>query len=143
MKPIIKAYGLYLAWVVVIVAVGGSIYLSEVLFYEPCKLCWIQRIFMYPQLILLGMASYKNDRGIVTYLLPINFIGAAVSLYHYAEQKIPGLSDLLPCSPGVPCNLDYINWFGFITIPFLALFAFVLITILLIASKGSGGSEIK
>ena len=122
---------LYLAWFVSLVAVAGSLYLSEVLKYEPCKLCWFQRIFMYPQLILLGIATFRGDKRIIPYVLPLSLIGGSISIYHYAEQKIPALSKILPCTIGVPCNKDYLNFFGFITIPFLALIAFALISILL------------
>ena len=126
-----RKHCLYLAWVVSIVAVAGSLYLSEVLKYEPCKLCWFQRIFMYPQIVLLGIATYRNDKRIIPYVLPLSIIGGSISIYHYAEQKIPALSKVLPCTIGVPCNKDYLNFFGFITIPLLALIAFTLITILL------------
>jgi disulfide bond formation protein DsbB len=126
-----RTYSLYLAWVVSLVAVTGSLFFSEYIGYEPCKLCWFQRIFMYPQAILLAIACYKNDRRQIPYLLPLSVIGGSISLYHYAEQKIPGLAKLLPCTSGVPCNEDYINWLGFITIPFLALIAFILIFVLL------------
>ncbi|TBL78624.1 disulfide oxidoreductase [Paenibacillus thalictri] len=124
-------YALYFAWVVSLVATLGSLFLSEVIGFAPCKLCWFQRIFMYPLVILLGRASYTNDRGQIAYALPLSIIGGLFSLYHYAEQKIPGLAKLLPCTSGVPCNEDYLNWFGFITIPFMALIAFILITIFL------------
>jgi disulfide bond formation protein DsbB len=126
-----RTYSLYLAWVISLVAVSGSLFFSEYIGYEPCKLCWFQRIFMYPQAILLAIACYKNDRRQIPYLLPLSVIGGSISLYHYAEQKIPGLAKLLPCTSGVPCNQDYINWLGFITIPFLALIAFILIFVLL------------
>jgi len=86
---------------------------------------------MYPQLILLGIATYKGDKRIIPYVFPLSVIGGSISLYHYAEQKIPALSEILPCTVGVPCNKDYLNYFGFITIPFLALIAFALIAILL------------
>lgn len=122
---------LYLAWVVSLIATGGSLYLSEVLHYIPCELCWFQRIFMYPQAILLGIACYRNDRGIIPYVLPLSVIGGFISIYHYAKQKIPGFAELLPCSAGVPCNKDYLDWFGIITIPLLALIAFVMISVLL------------
>lgn len=135
MRSFSKLYGLYMAWAVSLVAVGGSLFFSEVLRYEPCKLCWFQRIFMYPLVILLGMACYKNDRRLIPYLLPLSIIGGMISLYHYSEQKIPGLAKLLPCTVGVPCNEDYINWLGFITIPFLALIAFILITCLLLLGR--------
>lgn len=86
---------------------------------------------MYPQLILLGIATYKGDKKIIPYVLPLSVIGGSISLYHYAKQKIPALSEMLPCTVGVPCNEDYLNFFGFITIPFLALIAFALIATLL------------
>ncbi len=126
-----RRHCLYLAWFVSVIAVAGSLYLSEVLHYEPCRLCWFQRIFMYPQLILLGIATYRGDKRIIPYVLPLCLIGGSISLYHYAEQKIPALSKILPCKIGVPCNEDYLNFLGFITVPLLALIAFALIAILL------------
>ncbi|CAM2861176.1 disulfide oxidoreductase [Paenibacillus sediminis] len=134
-RSFMKQYGIYMAWLVSILAVSGSLYLSEVLRFMPCKLCWFQRIFMYPQVILLGIACYKNDRRIIPYILPLSVIGGLISLYHYSEQKIPLLAKVLPCTMGIPCNKDYINWFGFITIPFLALVAFILIIVFLSLSK--------
>ncbi|WP_025690899.1 disulfide oxidoreductase [Paenibacillus zanthoxyli] len=127
----LKRHCLYLAWFVSLVAVAGSLYLSEVLKYEPCKLCWFQRIFMYPQVFLLGIATYRNDKRIIPYVLPLCVVGGSISLYHYAEQKIPALGTVVPCTIGVPCTKDYLNFFGFITIPLLALTAFVLIFVLL------------
>ncbi|UQZ86343.1 Disulfide bond formation protein C [Paenibacillus konkukensis] len=130
-----------MAWAVSLVAVAGSLFLSEVLGFEPCKLCWFQRIFMYPLVIVLGMACYKNDRRLISYVLPLSVIGGFISLYHYAEQKIPGLAKLLPCTVGVPCNQDYIDWFGIITIPLMALAAFILITVFLLLARNSGSGE--
>jgi disulfide bond formation protein DsbB len=126
--PVVKRYSLYLAWVVSLAAVCGSLFFSEIMLFEPCKLCWFQRIFMYPLVILLGIACYKNDTRLAPYLLPFSMIGGCISLFHYAEQKIPALAKMLPCTAGIPCNGQYINWLGFITIPFLALIAFLLIT---------------
>jgi disulfide bond formation protein DsbB len=127
----IRRNALYLAWVVSLVAVAGSLYFSEVAGFIPCKLCWFQRIFMYPLAWILGRACYRNDRRQIGYALPLSLAGGSISLYHYAEQKIPSLARILPCSTGVPCNGVYIDWFGFITIPLLALVAFALISVLL------------
>lgn len=125
-------YGLYLAWVVALTATLGSLYFSEIREFVPCELCWIQRIFMYPLTIILGIAAFTNEISIRKYVLPLSLIGNGVSLYHYLVQKVPGFADIKPCVQGVPCNIQYINWFGFVTIPFLALTAFTLINIILI-----------
>ncbi|WP_197703146.1 disulfide oxidoreductase [Aneurinibacillus soli] len=112
-------------------ALMGSLYFSEIMGFEPCKLCWFQRICMYPLVILLGMAAYRGDDHIVPYARVLSSIGMVLSLFHYLEQKIPGMQDILPCTTGIPCSGQYINWLGFITIPFLALVAFGCITVLL------------
>lgn len=134
----IRDYGLYLAWLVALVATGGSLYFSEVAGFIPCELCWYQRILMYPLAVILGIASYRDDRSAVLYSLPFSLSGAALSAFHYLLQKVPGLAELSPCREGIPCSGQYINWLGFITIPFLAFAAFVLISLLLAAArKGS------
>ncbi|AWB45639.1 disulfide bond formation protein B [Paenibacillus sp. CAA11] len=130
-ESFIRTYAIYFAWIVAIIATAGSLYLSEILHYQPCTLCWFQRIFMYPLVILLGIAAYRNDRQITGYVLPLVIIGGCISLYHYGKQKIPALDQALPCRTGVPCNRDYINFLGFITIPLLALIAFIFIASLL------------
>ncbi|WP_055105193.1 disulfide oxidoreductase [Paenibacillus ihumii] len=140
-RSFFREYGIYLAWLVSMVATAGSLYLSEVLYYEPCKLCWFQRIFMYPLVILLGMAAFRNDRRMIGYTLPLSIIGGLISTYHYAQQKIPGLAELLPCRVGIPCNVDYLNWWGFVTIPFMALIAFISITICLFLARTSPDHE--
>lgn len=136
MKQIRKA-GLYIAWLVALAATSGSLYMSEFLLWEPCKLCWLQRIFMYPLVILLGIGAYRNDRNIIRYALPFPIIGGMISIYHYLEQKVPGLAELTPCKVGIPCNYDYLNIEGFswITIPLLALIAFILITVMLLLAR--------
>jgi disulfide bond formation protein DsbB len=126
-----RTYQLYLAWLISVVSLLGSLYFSEIILYVPCKLCWFQRIFMYPLAIVLGIACYRNDRGIIPYARTLSIIGGCISIFHYLEQKVPGMHKILPCTSGVPCNGEYINWLGFITIPFLAFIGFFLIFILL------------
>lgn len=131
MKSFFEKYGLYLAWLVALTATLGSLYFSEIREFVPCELCWIQRIFMYPLTIILGISVFTDDRAVRKYVLPLTIIGGIVSLYHYLVQKVPGFAEIQPCAQGVPCSGQYINWLGFITIPFLALTAFTLITILM------------
>ncbi|GIP33791.1 disulfide oxidoreductase [Paenibacillus sp. J2TS4] len=122
--------GMHLSFAVALVATMGSLYLSEVLRYEPCKLCWIQRIFMYPLVILFAVASIKKDQRVYSYALPLAIGGGLFSIYHYMVQKAPFLQKSTDSCGLVPCNTDALDWFGFITIPFLALIAFVMITVL-------------
>ena len=124
-------YGLYLAWLVAIVATVGSLYFSEVRHFIPCTYCWYQRILMYPLVIILGIASYKEDGGIAIYTLPLSILGAGIAVYHYLAQKVPEMFATGGCSTAMPCSGIYIDWLGFITIPFLSLVAFILITFLM------------
>lgn len=120
---------LYGAWLVSLIAMLGSLYFSEIEGFIPCELCWYQRISMYPLVLILGIATFKNDLQVPRYVLPLSLLGGSISVLHYLEQKVPGFGGIKPCVSGVPCSSEYINWMGFITIPFLALIAFVLITI--------------
>jgi disulfide bond formation protein DsbB len=120
---------LFISWIVSFIAVMGSLFFSEILQYIPCELCWFQRIFMYPLVIILGIAYAKKDYEVYKYTLPLSVIGSMISLYHYSIQKISFLGDRSISCGVVPCTGEYINWLGFITIPFLAFTAFILILI--------------
>jgi disulfide bond formation protein DsbB len=135
LKLFIHRYSILLSWIVALIALSGSLFFSEIMLFEPCKLCWIQRICMYPLVLILGIASYRNDRSIIPYALPLSLIGGCFSAYHYMEERIPFLAKVLPCRVGIPCNIPYFEWWGFITIPFMALVAFILITIILWMGK--------
>lgn len=120
---------LFFAWAVSVIATLGSLYFSEIRQYEPCELCWYQRIIMYPLVLILGIAASKKDYKAALYSAVFSAIGICVSTYHYLIQKIPTFADTAPACGIVPCTGQYINWFGFITIPFLALAAFIIIFI--------------
>ncbi len=135
-SEVVQRYGLYLGWLLALIATLGSLYFSEVRHFVPCTLCWYQRILMYPLVILLGIASYRQDRTIVPYILPLTLLGIGVALFHYLDQKIPGFGPPGLCNSGVPCSAQYIDWLGFISIPLLSLVAFtgisgVLLTLVL------------
>jgi disulfide bond formation protein DsbB len=118
---------LFTAWATSVIAFLGSLYFSEIRQFEPCELCWYQRILMYPMALILGIAVVKKDYRISFYSMVFSAIGACISLYHYSLQKISFVADNAPSCGRVPCTGQYINWFGFITIPFLALIAFIII----------------
>ncbi|MGD6848224.1 disulfide oxidoreductase [Rossellomorea aquimaris] len=120
---------LFLAWASSLIATMGSLYFSEIMKYEPCVLCWYQRILMYPMVILLGVAYVRKDFQAAFYSTILSGIGLLVSLYHYSIQKVSILTESAPACGRVPCTGEYINLFGFITIPFLALTGFLIIFI--------------
>jgi disulfide bond formation protein DsbB len=124
--------GLPLAWAIALVATIGSLYFSEVMGYVPCNLCWYQRIMIYPLVLLLGIATIRRDFKIAYYVLPMNVIGLSISIYHYLMEKTDIVSSSSAACGIVPCDAEYINWLGFITIPFLAGAASLLIGILMI-----------
>ena len=109
----------------------GSLYLSEIVGFVPCTLCWYQRIAMYPLVLLLGIAAVRTDTAIRRYAVPLAGIGAVISAYHVAVQRLPGLPSG-SCSLDVPCSAIYVERFGFVTIPVMALVGFVSIVVILI-----------
>jgi disulfide bond formation protein DsbB len=121
----IETQGIFLSWIVAFIATLGSLFFSEIMGFTPCLLCWYQRILMYPLSIILLIATIRNDRHISIYVFPLALIGLLTSGYHYIIQKMP-TAELGACGI-IPCTTQYINWFGFITIPFLAFIAFTII----------------
>ncbi len=137
-KRSIQKYSLELLFIIPLVATLGSLYLSEIKGWTPCKLCWYQRIFMYPQVILVATALVRKAKGIASYLIPLSLIGAVVAAVHYVEQiraRLAPLDPLVPCDlSGVSCAATPIFHFGYITIPVMAFSAFVLILIVALVS---------
>jgi len=110
-------------------AVVGSLLYSNIAGFPPCELCWIQRIFMFPQPILLFMAMLKKDKGIVSYIFPLTILGTAVSFYHSLTNWGLGGSLLKCTTEGGECSRVYVLEYGYITIPFMAFttFAYLLL----------------
>lgn len=124
-----RQQGLFISWGVALIATLGSLYFSQIMRFEPCALCWFQRIFMYPLIIMLAIATVKHDLRISVYIWPTTLVGFGISVYHYLLQHNWIGEAPMMCGQ-VPCTTIYINWLGFITIPFLAGTAFLMITII-------------
>lgn len=127
-------YGPYLAFGTALAATLGSLYYSEIAGFVPCQLCWYQRILMYPLTVILLVGIVKHDRTVADYVLPLSVAGIGMSSYHYLLQ-VGVIAHSAVCRVGVPCNLRYVNYFGFLTIPLMALTAFVLITGVMTVSR--------
>ncbi|MDO8661577.1 MAG: disulfide oxidoreductase [Candidatus Woesearchaeota archaeon] len=131
--------------IVALVATLGSLFYSEIALYEPCRLCWFQRIFMYPQVILFGVALWKKTTGVIKYIIPLSIIGGLISAYHYFIQ-IRGIAQpavLDACSiTGVSCVSTQFLTFGYITIPLMALTAFIILIMLGLVSQKAESPEL-
>jgi disulfide bond formation protein DsbB len=128
LSDFLDRYSLYLALLTAWVATLGSLYFSWVAGYVPCELCWYQRILMYPLTLILAVGLWRSDENLTWLILPFSLFGLGIAGYHNLLEK----TDLFPahaCTAGVSCTTLWINWFGFITIPFLSLTAFTLITV--------------
>ena len=128
----VKKAAVYTAWIQSIVATLGSLYFSEIKHYTPCTLCWYQRIFMYPLVLLLAIAILRKDKQIHMYVLPMSVIGWGIALYHVLLQKGILPESIAPCILGASCTTKYVGYFGFITIPVMSLTAFSVIIIFMI-----------
>ena len=126
---------LLIAWIISVGAFCISLYSSEILKYNVCHLCWYQRICLYPLVILLGIASFKNDCKIIPYAMPFPSIGSLFALYQYLEQMIPGFEPIKLCSIQAPCSITHFKWLGFITFPFLSLITCITLIIMLSLAK--------
>jgi len=129
----LEGYELWLVFLVAAIATGGSLFFSEIAHFIPCELCWYQRICMYPLSITTLLAALAADRRAARYLLPLPLVGAGVSVYHIlVENQV--VSEAQTCKISAPggCALKWINEFGYMTIPTLALTGFALITAFLL-----------
>jgi disulfide bond formation protein DsbB len=118
--------GLFVLWLVALVATLGSLFFSEIMRLPPCTLCWYQRILMYPLVVVATVGLVWRDRGVVRYAWPLVLGGLAVAVYHNLlyYRLIP--DSITPCTTQVSCTSRQVEWFGFVTIPLLSLAAFVL-----------------
>lgn len=129
------------AFIASLIATGGSLYYSQILKFNPCELCWFQRIFIYPQVILLGLACLKKEAHILDYSLSLIGIGTIISLYHNYIYYTAQTSTT--CSLVTPCTTPYIVGLNYISIPLMSLTVLILMGLLLITKKISIRNSIK
>lgn len=122
--------GFILAFLVALISTLGSLFYSDVMGYNPCKFCWFQRIFMYPQVLLLGLALWRKEWNMYFYSLALSIIGGLIALNHYILQMTG--SSIIPCSAvgqSVTCSKVFVMHLGYITIPLMAFSGFLLMTL--------------
>lgn len=118
---------LYIAWVTALLGMVGSLYFQYVLHFQPCVLCWYQRIAMYPLVIILGVGIMGKDKNFLWSALPLSIVGLLISIYQNLLYYGILPEAAAPCTLGVSCTTRYINLFGFLDVPQLSLLSFIAI----------------
>ena len=126
---------LFLCWLLAAISTTGSLFFSNVMDFAPCILCWYQRICLFPLVLILAAGLFPVDKNVVKYSLPLAIIGWLTALYHTLLYSGIIPESIQPCSQGVSCTEEYIDLFGFVTIPMLSLLSFSTIIVLLIILK--------
>lgn len=138
----LKSYALYFAWVIALSGTMLSLYFGELLRYEPCRLCWYQRIFLFPLAIILGIGAYRQEGRISSYALPLCLLGGAFSLYQVLEIYVPSVRTPALCGYINECSNTLFELWGFITFPLISLVGFVAMIVLLWVGRSFDGEEI-
>lgn len=133
----IKKHYLWLGFLVSLAAALGSLAYSEVVGFVPCHLCWYQRVFLFPMVLLYGVAAWKRDREVTKYIVPLLSVGLLISLYHNFNYYFSEAGSTLPCdASGVSCYQQLVSVFGgYISIPMLSLTSFLGILALVLVAR--------
>lgn len=124
----------FAGWLIASAATLGALFFSEVMELPPCVLCWYQRVFMFPLVLLLPLGLFPFDPKVVRYAFPLALAGTAIAALHVLLVAGIVPESITPCTRGVPCSETQIAWFGFVTIPLLSLLAFASLCALLVAA---------
>lgn len=122
------------ALIVAVVATSGSLFYSlgpwKLL---PCRLCWYQRILMYPQIVVLGYGLLTRKPDIYRAVLALSLPGLAIAAYHSWLQMSPSLS----CS-FFGCGAVQYRFLGVLTIPNQSLLGFAMISVAMLGLFAAG-----
>lgn len=139
----IEKWGLWIAFFATIGGTAMTLFYSEVLHFAPCGLCWMQRVFLYPQVVILGIGAWKKDSSAALYSIWLSVIGALLALYNHYLQM--GGIDLIPCpitrvnAVGVTadCAQRFLFEFGYMTFPLMSfsLFTFLIVVMIIVKKK--------
>jgi disulfide bond formation protein DsbB len=123
------------AWLIALIASLGALFIGEVMGQLPCNLCWYQRAFMFPLVIILAIASFNGDSSGWRYGLPLAAIGALIAGFHSLTYAGVLPTAIQPCGEGPSCSGADMTVFGVLPLPYLSLLAFSGIALLLILAR--------
>jgi len=131
----LETWGLWIGFLLSLGGIAISLFYSEILGVLPCGLCWLQRVFLYPQVLLFAVAIWKSDKSVADYSIAFSIFGGAVALYqHYLQM---GGTGIVPCpavATGADCAQRFLFEFGYVTFPLMSfsIFAFLIILMLFV-----------
>ena len=131
---VVAPKGLALAALVALVSTLGSLYLSEIAHFPPCRLCWFQRVAMYPIVVVAGVGAIRRDANAKLTAAILAGLGACVSTWHLLVERYPTLEGT-SCELNNPCSIKWVEQWGYLTIPAMALSGFALILVLLAVAR--------
>lgn len=138
-RMFVREWAFPLTLLLVTVSIAGTLWMQYAALLAPCILCWWQRIFMYPIVVIAGLAFIKNERfsAIADYVLALSVLGALVALYQHLLQMMPANPLLIPCDATGDCAVRSVFEFGFVTIPWMAFTVFVSLALIAFLSRKS------
>lgn len=132
----VAKWGLWVGFLASLAGTVIALYYSDVLGFEACYWCYWQRYFLFPQVVLLGMAAWKKDAYMADYAIVLSVLGAGIALYHHALQMLPGSG--LPCpATGISCAQRIFFEFNYITFPLMAFSVFVFLIVVMLIVRSS------
>lgn len=130
MTGLIGEYARDLAFLQALIATAGSLYMSNILQWTPCRLCWFQRIFVYPLILIIGVSLLFDSRDVKDYAIPLTLVGIPIAAYHMITQRVEQFHAAGCSITQVSCATEYTFHFGYITIPTMALTALLVVLVL-------------
>lgn len=135
-KKLVSSYYREISFVLVGTATAGSLYFSQFLGWEPCLLCWYQRILMYPLAVIFGVGAFLKKDDVADYAMPLLIMGIGTSFYHYLVQVLDSFESAGCSAAQVSCDVKYMMDFDYITVPLMAFTVFTTVTVINWKLKG-------
>lgn len=141
-RAFVGTYGMTLSVLVLLGSVLGSLYYSSVADFIPCVLCWYQRIFIYPQLVLFIVAMARTTRDVIPYTLALSVVGGSIAIYQVILERMPSLAAVCaPDSLAASCGVIYVEGFNYITIPVMGLTVFIVLILMGLIMRSNARSS--
>lgn len=96
----------------------GSLIYEYSLGFEPCLLCWYQRIAIFGIAILSLTNDIRKSTVMQKQILLFSLLGLGVAILHNYIDLVPSGLDI--CGTGPSCLKRYVFEFGYITIPMMS-----------------------